>query len=186
MGNLAILNHIFSTLRLYLQSLSPTMMPSLIPTGAMPWKMNMLLSWRITLEILFLASPRPMLLLASGFSNTNSMLMVLWTDTRLVGFFGVSLNVIALTMMKHLVQLSNRPLSEQFCSLSGLANSSTRRQECFSSWDSVRNSVLFLANGIHQLCPSSACLQSQQIPLWPEASPTRLPVCIISTLPRFH
>jgi hypothetical protein len=58
-----------------------------ILTGVAPWKKNMLLLLRIILGTSFLALPRQTWSLENGSSNTNFMLMVPWTDTRLARFF---------------------------------------------------------------------------------------------------
>ena len=91
----------------------PIKMPLLILIGTRPWKMNMQLFRTTTPGTSSLAPPRPMLLLENGFSNTSSMPMAHWRDTRLVGYFGDSLNAPVLIMMKLSARLSSQPLFGQ-------------------------------------------------------------------------
>lgn len=91
----------------------PVVMLLLILIGARPWKMNMQLFRTTTLGISSPALPRLTLLLENGFSSTSSMQMAHWRDTRLVGYFGDSLNASVLTMMKPSARLLSQPLFAQ-------------------------------------------------------------------------
>lgn len=58
-----------------------------------------------------LRPPHANIVTTNGSSNTSCCSMVLWIDTRLVGFFAASLNTLVLTSTRYSVMLSSQPPS---------------------------------------------------------------------------
>jgi hypothetical protein len=101
--------------RLPRPSQRPTTAPLLIPIGDTRCKKSTMLCSPTSPRISFPGPLAPTSSLTSGFSVINSMLMVLSTDTRLVGSFVVLLSVPAWIMMRPSAQWSSRPQSALFC-----------------------------------------------------------------------
>jgi hypothetical protein len=98
----------------YLPFRRPSALPSLILSGGWPCRLSLMLFRPMTLGNWFLDRRESTLSPVNGYFDTNFLLMVLLTATRLVGFFEASLSVLASTMMKLSARLSNLLLSVLF------------------------------------------------------------------------